>query len=411
MSTFDAEEGKREIIIVKRHGGDHEEGHHGGVWKIAFADFMTALMCFFLVMWLVNATSDQTKAAIASYFNPMTLVDNTPSKKGLDDPGKEIPPEPSPSDTSRKAPQPEDSAGLFAHSLATEETHKTSDQHLFADPYAVLAEIAAQTATLQNVSEKGDGGAQDSGPATGAQGGESYRDPFAPDFWSQEVAGAEDDSELDVFRQGRARNIETDTQGEDAMPDEAVAAHAARTVEGADMEPADDDAISEAGQARATAERQDRVEEIATRIRGEIVEAFGRDSELNKAITVTVRGDGILISVTDELNFGMFEIGSAVPKGELVLAMEKIAATLNEHTGRVRINGHTDARPFRNANYDNWRLSTARAHAAYYMLVRAGMDETRIKEVSGFADRQLKVADDPFANVNRRIEILLETNG
>src|SRR5690606_34284165 len=60
-----------------------------------------------------------------------------------------------------------------------------------------------QTATLQNVSEKGDGGAQTSGPATGAQGGESYRDPFAPDFWSQEVAGAEEDSELDVFRQAR----------------------------------------------------------------------------------------------------------------------------------------------------------------------------------------------------------------
>ena len=88
MSAFDAEEGKREIIIVRRGGGDHEEGHHGGVWKIAFADFMTALMCFFLVMWLVNATNEDTKAAIASYFNPMTLVDTAPASKGLDDPAK-----------------------------------------------------------------------------------------------------------------------------------------------------------------------------------------------------------------------------------------------------------------------------------------------------------------------------------
>jgi chemotaxis protein MotB len=39
------------------------------------------------------------------------------------------------------------------------------------------------------------------------------------------------------------------------------------------------------------------------------------------------------------------------------------------------------------------------------------MDETRIREVAGFADRQLKVADDPFASVNRRIEIFLETGG
>src|SRR5690606_37278745 len=88
MSAFDAEEGKREIIIVRLGGGDHEEGHHGGVWKIAFADFMTALMCFFLVMWLVNATNEDTKAAIASYLIPMTLVDTAPASKGLDDPGE-----------------------------------------------------------------------------------------------------------------------------------------------------------------------------------------------------------------------------------------------------------------------------------------------------------------------------------
>jgi chemotaxis protein MotB len=100
-----------------------------------------------------------------------------------------------------------------------------------------------------------------------------------------------------------------------------------------------------------------------------------------------------------------------VPKGELVRAMEKIAATLNAQEGRIRINGHTDGRPFRNAAYDNWRLSTARAHSAYYMLVRAGLEEARITEVAGFADRQLKVPDDPFANVNRRIEIFLETGG
>src|SRR5690606_21332345 len=108
---------------------------------------------------------------------------------------------------------------------------------------------------------------------------------------------------------------------------------------------------------------------------------------LNRAISVTTRMDGVMISVTDELNYGMFEVGSAAPKGELVLAMEKISQTLNEHTGRIRINGHTDARPFRNASYDNWRLSTARAHSAYYMLVRAGLEEARVKEVAGFADR------------------------
>ena len=113
--------------------------------------------------------------------------------------------------------------------------------------------------------------------------------------------------------------------------------------------------------------------------------------------------------MTEQLNVGMFEIGSAVPRRELVLAMEKISKVLAGEKGNIVINGHTDGRPFANKNYDNWRLSTARAHSAYYMLARAGLDERRIVEVAGYADRKLKVKDDPNAEANRRIEILLET--
>ena len=61
--------------------------------------------------------------------------------------------------------------------------------------------------------------------------------------------------------------------------------------------------------------------------------------------------------------------------------------------------------------YDNWRLSTARAHSAYYMLVRGGVDERRITEVAGFADRQPKDPANPLAAANRRIEILMATGG
>ena len=58
------EEPRQEIIIVRR-AHNEDEGHHGGVWKIAFADFMTAMMCFFLVMWLINDANEQTRAALA----------------------------------------------------------------------------------------------------------------------------------------------------------------------------------------------------------------------------------------------------------------------------------------------------------------------------------------------------------
>ena len=112
--------------------------------------------------------------------------------------------------------------------------------------------------------------------------------------------------------------------------------------------------------------------------------------------------------MTDQLEFGMFEIGSALPRRELVLAMEKIGHALATQPGTLTIAGHTDARPFKGGGYDNWRLSTARAHSAYYMLVRAGLDEKRITEVAGLADRKPKIPSDPMAAANRRIEILLE---
>jgi len=53
------------IIVVKKHGG--HGGHHGGAWKVAYADFVTAMMAFFLVMWLVTQT-DIVKKAVQGYF-------------------------------------------------------------------------------------------------------------------------------------------------------------------------------------------------------------------------------------------------------------------------------------------------------------------------------------------------------
>src|ERR1700761_3510808 len=71
-----------QIIIVKRHGS-HEEEHHGGAWKIAFADFMTAMMAFFLVLWIISATDKNTKTLIARYFNPVKVEEPAKAQKGI----------------------------------------------------------------------------------------------------------------------------------------------------------------------------------------------------------------------------------------------------------------------------------------------------------------------------------------
>ncbi len=71
-------ESERPILIVKRvKKGGH--GHHGGAWKVAYADFVTAMMAFFMVMWLIAAVSKEQRAAIFDYFkNPSMQQGKSP---------------------------------------------------------------------------------------------------------------------------------------------------------------------------------------------------------------------------------------------------------------------------------------------------------------------------------------------
>lgn len=59
-----------QTIIIKRPKIVQASGHHGGAWKVAYADFVTAMMAFFLLMWLLNATSEDQRRGLADYFSP-----------------------------------------------------------------------------------------------------------------------------------------------------------------------------------------------------------------------------------------------------------------------------------------------------------------------------------------------------
>ena len=61
-------------VIIKRKKVVGGGGHHGGAWKVAYADFVTAMMAFFLLMWLLNATTEKQRKGIADYFNPPIAV-------------------------------------------------------------------------------------------------------------------------------------------------------------------------------------------------------------------------------------------------------------------------------------------------------------------------------------------------
>lgn len=61
---------KNAPVIIKRKKIIASGGHHGGAWKVAYADFVTAMMAFFMLMWLLNATTEKQRKGIADYFSP-----------------------------------------------------------------------------------------------------------------------------------------------------------------------------------------------------------------------------------------------------------------------------------------------------------------------------------------------------
>jgi len=82
MAGKNAAEKPTQIIVIKKvKKGEH--AHHGGAWKIAYADFVTAMMAFFLLMWLISMTTKEQKIGLANYFSPPNVSPTTSGSGGI----------------------------------------------------------------------------------------------------------------------------------------------------------------------------------------------------------------------------------------------------------------------------------------------------------------------------------------
>jgi chemotaxis protein MotB len=395
-----------EIIIVRRRGG-HEEEHHGGAWKIAFADFMTAMMAFFLVLWIINATDKQTKTIIARYFNPVKLEETSRTPKsihgdGTTTPSADVPDEsqtpepkqPGPAgaaETPDSAPPPKAPGGLdkpdanppgAAANLGDPASPKAnmSEGVLFADPYRSLDAIAGPTSPNVLAIMQRDA-------ANSAQASDGLADPF----------------------RSAARQAAPETEANAPSKPPAVEAAPSPPAQSAGAPPPAA-ADNQAKPPPAAAAESKPSAAAAARLQKELELQIAPPgaARLGPAVDVKATDEGLLISLTDKLNFTMFAIGSAEPQPQLIQAMDAVAGILKQQPGPVVVRGHTDAHPYKSSTYDNWRLSSARAQMAYYMLTRAGLPESRFERIEGYADRRLRELAHPFAAENRRIEILLK---
>ena len=269
-------EERHQQIIIKKVKKKQAGGAHGGSWKVAYADFVTAMMAFFLLLWLLSMVSDEKRAALSEYFRKYSV---------------------------------------FQESGSSAVTTKDSK---FTDPQ-FLGESASDSIKSPTTNTRGKGS-------------------------------------IEYGTKKAKKNI---TTGD---------------------------------------------EEIVKKIRASIDDKM---AGVRDQILVDVIEGGIRIQIIDAEGSMMFSLGSAKPTPKARDILKLVSENINEIPGKIVVEGHTDAAPFKGGQITNWELSTERASAARRELEAFGTDPGRIARVVGYADQELLLPLDPRDQRNRRISVII----
>lgn len=307
--------------VIIRRNEVVEGGHHGGAWKVAYADFVTAMMAFFLLMWLLNATTQEQKRGLADYFSPTSHVATAPSGSGAPLGGR----------------TPNSEGTMTSDRGAVDLTH--------TQPYPVTDEDDTGDMPATQAPAKLPGTATK--PSASDGGASAGRQP------NEASATREGDKQIDNERRERREFEHAATQIRDS-----VAADPALT-------------------------------------------------DVARQLAIDITPEGLRIQLLDADRTPMFSTGSALLNDRARAVLAKIAPVLLKMPEAITIAGHTDSAPYRGTDKTNWDLSADRANATRRLLVDAGLPETRVRSVTGNADRDPLIVTDPLAAANRRISIVL----
>ncbi|MGH7156473.1 MAG: flagellar motor protein MotB [Acetobacteraceae bacterium] len=356
------------LIIRRVEAAAH--AHHGGAWKVAYADFVTAMMAFFLLLWLLNATTEDQRKGLADYFSPTNLLSHNSSGTGKPFGGHTA----------------FDQGALVSDRGSVQIT--VGHRPVLETP-AEVADKAQQSSTARSTPATGQHGQPlQAGTETGPANASGSTPPLraTPPYPMGEPAASA----------AVVRPVLPVTSGGHA--------NASSTTELAQPTPAKSDSAAMAA-ARESQALSSAADEIRQAVRNDPTLAG-----LVKHLSVDITPEGLRIQLLDTQNQSMFAFGSAVPNETARLLLDKIAPVLIRLPEQVSIAGHTDAAPYAGHGMTNWELSAERANAARRMLAEAGFPEQRLRDVSGHADRQLLLPADPLAPANRRIAILVLRN-
>jgi chemotaxis protein MotB len=327
-----------------------EGGHHGGAWKVAYADFVTAMMAFFLLMWLLNATTEDQRKGLADYFSPSSVLSHNSSGTG----------------------QP------FGGRTA------------FSDG-AMVSDLGAQQVTVGTHP-----------PVDQVEEDES-------DIIAQPRPHRDDIPSKQPDRQGRSLPPPAPPGTLTVATDQPARAGLAVPV-GPSSATKRGDGQQPPTEAELRAELERREKQAFDQAAQQIREAVRGDPELAdlaRQLAIDMTPEGLRIQILDDDRQPMFPLGSANPNDRARLLLQKVAPVLMRLTQDISIAGHTDAAPFAGPGRTNWELSADRANATRRLLVEAGLQEPRIRSVTGNAERDPLVPADPLAAANRRIAIVV----
>lgn len=396
-----------EIVIIRRRNGHGHDAPHGGVWKVAFADFMTAMMAFFLVLWIVNSTSKETRSSVARYFNPIKLSDTTPARRGLQDP-RDTDFDASADTTGRKeqrespslnGPRQQNASNASLHAPATPENTNleamTPTQVEPRDPKrnttsvspSNLIDILQLPIGLQEGRRK---------IAESNDTPNSFFDPF-------EARRQEPQDKAPSLKQAPGHSAALTRQsGNSEITDPSKIEAGALIGDQPKTHITNDDR-------ERRARSIERLEDAKKSLERAIA-AFnlGSDSRSGSPrISIVERQDGLLISLIEKAGSPMFTTGSAQVSGGLAQAIGAVARILGDIDNPIVVSGYTDSTPFRGDELGNWRLSALRALAAMENLISHGIPLRRIEKIEGHADRLSTDKKAPIDATNRRVDLLV----
>ena len=287
-------------IIVKKIIDEGHAGAHGGAWKIALADMMTAMMAFFLLMWLLGATNADQRKSIADYFKPTSLTKSAITVNNTSG-----------------------STGLMGGQSIIDET--------------ALPLAAAQTSLFQVLQPRENTGSKDS-----------------------------------------------------------------------DKDKEKSDALSQEEKARIASESD---KSNFEKLEKELKEKLSQNSELAKLkenVVFSREKDGLRIEIIDKADFSMFGLGNTQLTNKSLALIEEISRSLAVMPNSMRVRGHTDALAFAGTGRNNWSLSAERADITRQIMIRKGVEESKITRIEGVADKEPFVASDPLDSRNRRISVTVQ---